>query len=155
MPTEQDRKHAASLGLPHDRATAPVPLEDSSDEAWREFVRLQTASAPVSDHGCDSSAKKRSSNGPVTLHDAMELIRRANRTSPKPARWRDLHALLPLRNGQPAPPPISDRDWDRMSGMRKRLLLRDQVEWAHATGCLLRVYYFLSQLPEDDWDHFD
>ena len=164
MATGQDRKSDAWPALPGDRATAPTPIEDSSDATWQEFLRLQTAAAPVSsdshERGTAGATKSnpRPSNAtndePVTLQAAMELIRRANRACPKPARWRELYALLPLRDGAAAPLPTRERDWERTTAMTKRLVLRDHIEWAAATGTLQAVYRFLSGLPESDWDHF-
>src|SRR5689334_21950519 len=42
--------------LPGDRATAPVPLEDSSDAAWQEFSHLQSQSDSLADSGTPAPA---------------------------------------------------------------------------------------------------
>lgn len=88
------------------------------------------------------------------MQDAMELIRRANRSCPKLAKWQELYSLLGVQHGAAAPLPTSEKDWGHNSAMTKRLLLRGHIERAAAEGSLPVVYAFLSGLPENDWEHF-
>lgn len=137
-----------------DRATAPTPLEDASDDTWHEFVRLQTEPAPLAAEPPAPDREPQRIGDPVTLEDTMSLARRSQRSCPKPAHWLRLHALLPPRGQANAAAPLSEKDWKRASPMKKRLLLRDHIEWAAATGALASVHAFLAGLAEDDWDHF-
>lgn len=152
---EGDGKFKAQF--PGDRATAPTPLEDASDDTWQEFVRLQTEPAPLSGGMGQQPAAQPAPAGaqqPITLETAMALARRSQRSCPKPAHWQRLHALLPSRRGAEPAPPIAEKDWKRTSSMQKRLVLRDHLEWAAATGVLPAVQALLESLAEDDWDHF-
>ena len=141
--------------FPGDRATAPTPLEDGSEDTWQEFVRLQSVPASLASIA-ESSAPPPAAplSGPVTLENTMALARRADRACPRPAHWQRLHALLPPRAGARAPGPVREQDWPRVSPMQKRLLLRDHIEWAAATGTLPEVHALLAGLAEGDWDHF-
>lgn len=140
-----------------DRATAPTPLEDGSEDTWQEFVRLQTEPAPLSggtEHQPGAPGAPSAGQSPVTLETAMTLARRSQRACPRPVPWQRLHALLPLHRGTQAAAPVAEKDWKRTSPMQKRLVLRDQLEWAAATGVLPAVHALLEGLAEDDWDHF-
>jgi hypothetical protein len=154
-PQDKDKPKAS---LPDDRATAPVPLEDSSDAAWQEFVLLQSGHSSVGDtQPLDlpaGGAANRTSHEPVSVVNTMLLARTANRTCPIPSRWAELYALLPLRDGKAAPEPIDDKSTTRFSPIQKRLRLRDHIEWASAGGVLAAVYSLLRSLPESDWEHF-
>jgi hypothetical protein len=151
-------KNRPKPNLPGDRATAPVPLEDSSDAAWHEFVLLQSGHSSVGDTQPldlpSGGAPRRASHEPVSVVNTMLLARTANRTCPIPSRWAELYALLPLRDGKAAPEPIRDKGMVRVSPIQKRLRLRDHIEWASAGGALPAVHSFLSALPETDWEHF-
>ena len=165
MATGPDGGSRPNPGLPGDRATAPTPLETGTESAWQEFLRLQSQPPSVADSGpaappppsppSPPSAPIRTTRDPVTLVNTMLLARQGNRSSPVAARWLELHALLPLRDGKAAPPPAGERDHGRLSSIQKRLRLRDQIEWASATGTLDAVHAFLQALPEADWDHFE
>src|SRR3954451_25345219 len=48
-PTDGDGKFKP--GFPGDRATAPTPLEDGSDDIWQEFVRLRSIPASLAPTG--------------------------------------------------------------------------------------------------------
>lgn len=139
-----------------DRATAPTPLEDGSEDIWQEFVRLQTEPASLTPHSSSTGSQQDlpRPDQAVTLESTMALARRSDRACPKPAHWQRLHALLPLRGGAKAPPPLAEKEWRRVSPMQKRLLLRDHLEWAAATGVLPAVHALLAGLAEADWDHF-
>src|SRR4051812_34690694 len=100
-------------GLPGDRATAPVPLEDSSDQAWKEFLLLQSGHSSVADTMPSQLAAAgrdgaRASREPISVVITMLLARHGNRTCPVTPRWAELHALLPVMNGQSAPAPLQD-----------------------------------------------
>jgi hypothetical protein len=149
--------------LPSDRATAPTPLEDSSDAAWQEFSNLQSQFDSLGDSGTPAPAPtarpapaaSRPAQEPVSTVGTMLLARSMNRVCPVTAKWAEMHALLPLRDGKAAPPPFGAADGNRISSIQKRLRLRDQIEWASATGSLPAVHRFLSALPEGAWEHFE
>jgi hypothetical protein len=161
MATQPEDKHrknqSAKMG---DRATAPTPLEDSSDAAWNEFLLLQSQNSSVGGNTlpgpavASGRAAPKVTREPITSVSTMLLARHANRTCPLPRRWAEMHALLPAKGGQVAPPPVQEDEWSRVSSIQKRLRLRDQIEWASAAGSLEVVHQFLSALPESDWDHF-
>ncbi len=162
------------------RATAPVPLEETSSEsAWQLFQELQRMDGvPVSgrDAGAPAPAPgfeptqpmharppaPQSPSGPqqqpVTLEAVLQLARRNNRACPLPESWVALHRLLPARvaDGKrfPAPASFDDAAWSVTSAMQKRLRLRDQIEWAQRMGALQAVFEFLSALREEEWHHF-
>jgi hypothetical protein len=156
-----ERKDGRPPKIGDDRATAPTPLEDASDAAWNEFVLLQSQSSSLGDTrpgevpgGKPPPTGPRAAREPITVVSTMLLARRSNRTCPMPARWAQLHALLPPKDGKAAPGPVAERDWARVPPMQKRLRLRDHIEWASATGSLEAVHSFLVSLAETDWDHF-
>ena len=139
-----------------DRATAPTPLEDGSEHTWQEFIRLQTEPASLTPQSSSSEEQqhlRRAEEG-VTLESTMALARRSQRSCPRPVHWQRLHALLPSRGGAKAPAPVPEKEWKRVSPMQKRLLLRDHLEWAEATGVLPAAHAMLADLAESDWDHF-
>ena len=140
--------------FPGDRATAPTPLEDSSDAAWDEFVRLQTEPASLAPA---SGPARQTDQGPssdeVSLDSTLLLARQRNRACPMPRAWEQLYSLLPRRGQHAAPQPVQATQWKSVSTMQKRLLLRHQIEWAAATGALDAVHVFLSSLPEEEWEH--
>lgn len=163
MATGPDGGKAPAFRMPGDRATAPVPLEDTSDTAWEEFSQLQSRSesgtsdpVPVSaSTPAPAPATARPSHEPVTVVSTMLLARSGNRVCPVAAHWAALYALLPVRDGKAPPAALSATDGNRISSIQKRLRLRDQIEWASATGCLPEVHRFLGGLPESAWEHFE
>lgn len=139
-----------------DRATAPTPLEDGSEHTWQEFVRLQTEPGSLTPMSSDTGSRQDlpPPDTEVTVESTMALARRSGRACPRPAQWQSLHALLPSRGGTKAAAPVAEKEWKRVSPMQKRLLLRDHLEWAAATGVLPAVHALLAGLTEADWDHF-
>lgn len=141
---------------PGDRATAPTGLEDGMD-TWGEFDRPKTepvSLAPSSDGSAGQKDHPRPDQVLSLVETTMALARRSERACPKPAHWQRLHALLPPHRGAEAPPPVAEREWGRVPPMQKRLLLRDQLEWAAITGVLPAVHALLDGLAETDWEHF-
>lgn len=153
---ESDDKFKAKFS--GDRATAPTGLEDGNADTWQEFVHLQTGQVPLapetgtSTRGLDHLP--RLDQVLSALESTMALARRSERACPLPAHWQRLHALLPLHAGASAPAPVSEKEWKRVTPMQKRLLLRDHLEWAAATGVLPAVHALLEGLAETDWEHF-
>jgi hypothetical protein len=146
--------------FPGDRATAPTPLEDTSEKAWLEFQQLQSGTDSVfpaddTTPGVLPPGVAGPRPGATTLEDATLLARRNNRCCPKPARWQAFQALLPSIDSRPPPQAISGQDWKLVTRMGKRLLLRDQIEWAAKAGVLPAAHSYLNGLPETDWEHFD
>lgn len=182
MPSERrpTRPPAPAPFVAGTRATAPVPLEETSDSAWQLFQELQrmhgqpvsaeaAATTPAPAHGFEPTQPLhagapapqqpvKAQAAPVSLEAVMLLARSNNRACPLPEPWARFHRLLPPRvaNGQrmPAPAPVDGRAWSATSAMQKRLRLRDQMEWAAREGALQAVFAFLSGLPEEEWEHF-
>jgi len=166
--------------VPGSRATAPMPLEESSESAWEQFQALQKAQEgqfqstrpdtrpqgpdaaydPTQPMGLAArSAPAAAPARTVTLEEVMAVARRNNRACPLPGPWAAFHKLLPARAAQgralPPPPPVDGPAWTATSAMQKRLRLRDQIEWAEREGALQAAHDFLAALAEDQWHHFD
>ncbi|MGZ5181879.1 MAG: hypothetical protein ACXWC2_15460 [Ramlibacter sp.] len=180
MAARPPSKPPAEPFFPGDRATAPMALEETSDSAWHRFEALQKSHdvqfAPTEPgHSMPSGAGAFQTTLPagreapvlpppvpaarrLTVDEVMLVARRNNRACPLPARWAELHALLPAHDTRggalQAPPPIDGPAWDQVSPMQKRLRVRDHIEWADRGGVLREVHDFLARLPEDEWLHF-
>lgn len=140
--------------FPGDRATAPTPLEDGSDAAWDEFMQLQSRmdSLPSTTDLPGHDVQRHVASDP-TLDSTLQLARYKNRACPTFARWQALYAILPVRGQDAAPRPVNWFQWRHVSPMQKRLVLREQIEWAAATGALVAVHNFLRSLADDEWEH--
>ena len=154
-------KQTSRLRFSEERATAPTPLEDSSDAAWQEFLQLQSGAVSIRAYteteadklAAQPDERQQPAPAPSVLGTLM-LARRANRSCPKLARWGELYAMLSPFGGVTPPPPPALEEWKKVSSMAKRLVLRDQIEWAAKTGVLPVVFAFLEALPETDWEYF-
>ena len=93
----------------------------------------------------------------VTLEAAMLLARRNNRVCPRPARWTEFTALLPVRKtvrgSQQPPAPATGAAWAITPSLTKRLCFREQVEWAESQGVLGQAMAFMQSMSEDEWLH--
>lgn len=184
MPTDRrpPRSPAPATFVAGTRATAPVPLEETSESAWQMFQELQRVHGqPVSQSkdappasvpkGFEATQPMQAAAppsqaqtpprpaGPVASLDAvMQLARRNNRACPLPEPWAALHRHLPPRlaggKSYPAPAPVDGGAWGVTSAMQKRLRLRDQIEWAEREKGLQAVFEFLLGLREEEWHHF-
>jgi hypothetical protein len=138
----------------------PEAIELNSESAWQQFQAL----ASRGDTGFAATEPATLANGvmpasapaePVTLDQVMVEARRLNRVCPKPLQWVRMYALLTDR--QPGSPsaPLHGRTWNETSSLGKRMVLREQIEWAAARGGLDAVMAYLSGLSEQDWHHMD
>lgn len=151
--------------LKHLRTTAPTPLEDISDEAWKEFNALsseinrqfeptRTLDEPAAPVPSAPPAPSRATR--IELDDIMSLARRHNRVCPLPAAWAGLRdALVPFAPaGDPPPGPVDGDAWRVVPPMQKRLRLKDQLEWAERHRALETAWRYLEGLIEEEWLHF-
>jgi len=93
----------------------------------------------------------------VTLDAAMVVARRNNRVCPRPERWTEFTALLPVRKigrgSQQPPAPATGAAWALTPSLSKRLCFREQVEWAESAGVLAQAMAFMQSMAEDEWLH--
>lgn len=138
----------------HERKFAPTaPMTnvgmDAHDRAWASTVPAGAATpgAPV----------RRDALPLFTLDAAMLVARRNNRVCPRPERWAEFYALLPVRQTprgvQQAPQPLTGTAWTMTPSLTKRLCFREQIEWAERQGALEAVMAFMQTMPEEDWLH--
>ncbi|MEJ7929755.1 hypothetical protein WG922_07195 [Ramlibacter sp. AN1015] len=167
-----------------DRPSVPAALELDSATAWAEFERLRdlpspadgpqhagtTAPTPGTDFAPtqpDSghagpagrlAAPPQSPTGPLSLHDAMVEARRYNRVCPRPVAWQQLHDMLLARapaGDRPPPPPAASDQREPTSFLARRMVLRDQLQWAEAHGLLPDALGYLRGLTEEQWQHVE
>jgi hypothetical protein len=139
----------------------PEAIELDSDSAWQQFQALASRGdagfAATEPATLVNGAKPASAPPPAaaTLDQVMVEARRLNRVCPKPLQWVRLYALLPdCQPGSPSPP-LHGRTLNETSSLGKRMVLREQIEWAAARGGLDTVMAYLSGLSEQDWHHMD
>jgi hypothetical protein len=90
----------------------------------------------------------------VTLDLLMVTARRNNRVCPRAVRWKELYDALGGPHAMHLPvPPIDDRAWRGVPPLQKRLVFREQLEWAERQGKLDLVSSFINALEESDWLH--
>lgn len=166
--------------LAGDPIPAPEAVERASESAWalwndvasgrQPIAQQQGAAAPARPADPRWAATVPGTVAPVapggrvpaapvlTPAEVMVLARRNGRVCPRPAQWLALYKLLRLRpadtTGLPLPPLAPDA-WRQTSALEKRLLLRDQLEWARRQRCLPAAARFLVALAEEDWLHID
>jgi len=92
----------------------------------------------------------------ATIEEALAEIQKNKRVCPQPQKWQQLYEMLPdkRRKGagwEPALPLILAA-WNTPA-LPKMLRLREHIDWTAAHGCLEQVYFFLRELPEDQWHH--
>jgi hypothetical protein len=132
-----------------DTAPATNTHRLGEDPGWAKTQPASALKAP--------RARKPEAQPLFTLDAAMLVARRNNRVCPRGARWEELHALLPGRRtprGVQAPPaPPTGPAWAKTPPLTKRLLFREQIEWAETQGVLENVMAFMQSMPETDWLH--
>ena len=117
------------------------------------FAATQPAHLPLSS---TASAAHAAAAATVTLDKVMQLARHRNRVCPVLARWMEFHAQLALhaRSARdPLPEPLQGAAWAGTPSLAKRMVFRDQLEWADRNGCLPQAHAFLKDLPDADWHH--
>lgn len=158
-----------------------MALEENSNSAWQRFhdllssqnlqfdnTKQQTqppqdgsfqATQPIDALPGVMPPQQRQPQRAINIDEVMVLIRRNNRSCPRPNQWIAFHRLLPgkAHDGKTleAPLPLIAGAWNATSPMQKRLRLRGQIEWAESTGALMAVYNYLLGLREEQWFHFD
>ncbi|MBC7378280.1 MAG: hypothetical protein H7346_12730 [Burkholderiaceae bacterium] len=140
--------------------TIPEAVELNGDSAWNQFQDLaarQDAGYAATEPSALAGALKAATPGPApaTLDEVLLEARRLNRVCPKPMQWVRFYALLPDRRPGMPPPPLQGRSWEQTSSLGKRMVLRDQIEWAAARGGLDKAMAHLRSLREEDWLHMD
>ncbi len=162
----------------HDPIPAPEAEERSSDTAWALFQELRDTddrmfapTAPMSSRSLSfattqpapapgaalRTGRGAASGAEARIDDLLLEARRNNRVCPQPPAWDALYALLPDRRqgaqGWEPPLPVTGPAWQATGAMSKRLVLRDQLEWAAARGAAAAVLAHLRGLAETDWLH--
>ncbi|CAN5701455.1 hypothetical protein BH11PSE7_BH11PSE7_19210 [soil metagenome] len=139
----------------------PEAVELDGDSAWSQFRDLSarqdagyaaTEPAPLAG-AAKSTATAKPEPAHATLDQVLLEARRLNRVCPRPMQWVRFYALLPDRRPGMPPPPLHGRSWDETGSLGKRMVLRDQIEWAAARGGLDKVMTHLRSLREEDWHH--
>ncbi len=175
-----DPKAIAAAFLPD---PLPTVVERESESAWSEFRELQSvddrryittliASSFPDDVGPEQrpfantepapgralpDPRGASLRGDVTVEAVMLVARRNGRVCPRQEVWLRLYELLPGKRThgpvwQPSPP-VSQEAWEVSSAVAKRLVLREQLEWAARRKALPQILAFLIGLGEGDWHH--
>jgi hypothetical protein len=137
----------------HEKKFAPTaPMSnvggmDTHDRAWAATQPAEAAAA----------SGRRAGQPLISLDAAMLVARRNNRVCPRPARWAEFSALLPVRKTvrgkQPPPQPVTGGAWAVTPSLTKRLCFREQIEWAERAGNLEAVMGFMQSLSEQEWLH--
>lgn len=145
--TELSRQHEARFA-----ETAPLTTPMQLTPQERGWARTEPAGTQPR-----LPATRRNTQPVFTLEGAMLVARRNNRVCPRPDRWNALSALLPprrtARGEQPPPAPATGAAWAVTPSLTKRLVFREQIEWAEREGVLEAVLDFLQNLREDEWLH--
>ena len=183
-PPNTPRRTGSELDVPYalgDKIPAPEAVERNGESVWALWSEVNqkhergfadtapasTAHRPSEDQGWAKTQPASALNKPrprkveaaplFTLDAAMLVARRNNRVCPRPARWEEMHALLPARKttrGSQVPPaPPTGPAWNKTPPLTKRLLFREHIEWAEAQGVLESVMSFMQSMPEADWLH--
>lgn len=139
-----------------DLGPLPEVRECNRETTWELFLALQEGRdpfqqtqpfTPVEPQVRDCSRVGADLRGQDVLNEA----RRNNRVSPTDVHWHRLWQLLKGATGF-EPPPCAQSS-ETVPGLVKRMLLRDQIEWAADHGYLALTMRFLRELPEEHWVH--
>lgn len=117
------------------------------------FAPTQPAPVPLS---AGAEAAQTLVRPAVTLERVMQLARHRNRVCPVVPRWLEFHALLSRHARSPRdvlPEPLEGAAWSGTPSLAKRMVFRDQIEWAERHGCLAEAHAFLQNLPDSGWHH--
>jgi hypothetical protein len=138
-----------------DLGPLPEVTESNSETTWRLFLALQSGdqfqqTQPfMGEISINNQSEANASE--VGVQDVLNEARRNNRVAPKDGSWFRLRELLKDATGF-EPPPCAPTG-ETVPRLVKRMLLRDQIEWAADHGYLALTLRFLQRLPEDSWLH--
>jgi hypothetical protein len=94
-----------------------------------------------------------------SLETLLQEVRRGNRVCPLPTAWLEVYAILQRHAGElgeePPVPPPAGKAWKPTPPLTKRAILRQQLEWAAAHGCLPAMHEALLAIPDADWRFMD
>ena len=139
-----------------DLGPLPEVRECNRETTWQLFLALQSGkdAFPHTQPLTPAHAIGRTTQAlqvELDVHAVLTEARRNNRVSPKDGHWARLSQLLQDATGF-EPPPCAPTT-ETVPRLVKRMLLRDQIEWAADHGYLPLAMRFLQALPEDDWVH--
>ena len=160
---------------PGDTIPAPDAVELDADEAMRawddvnaneqaRYARTEPAgldAAPGYAKTQPASLKGQASASPPVatgprLEDLLQEARRFNRVCPLPVAWKPMHAALLAaapKAHKSLPAVLGGPAWERTPPLAKRMVFREQREWADRNGCLAVAAEQLRRMPEDAWYH--
>lgn len=134
--------------------TAPLtrpPGMSSEEAAWAPTL------PPPGTAAARKTQRRKEAEPLFTLEAAMLVARRNNRVCPRPQRWDEFTAMLPvrktLRGVQQPPVAATGAAWAVTPPLTKRLCFREQIEWAERAGALESIMAFMQSLPEEEWLH--
>jgi hypothetical protein len=91
----------------------------------------------------------------LNVAQAMVACRRFGRACPHGVYWSQLvQRVCELAGARPVNAPIAAR-LATMGKLRRRLALRDLLEWAHSRDVLMGVAAFLESIPRDGWAYME
>lgn len=131
---------------------------DSGWDRWNELVARQenrfapTMPAPMAPRADLPAPAAPPADAAATVDDVLVMARRQNRVCPLPREWRSIFDQLPDKPQRLARPLVG-KEWNLTSSLAKRLVLREQIEWAASAGLLGDLRDLLAQLPEESWLH--
>lgn len=138
-----------------DLGPLPEVRECDRETTWELFLALQAGAPFEETQPFNSSEGERPDSSGfcagLRVKDVLDEARRNNRVSPTDLHWARLRKLLKGATGF-EPPPCAPAE-ESVQRLVKRMLLRDQIEWAADHGYLALVFRFLKALPEDQWLH--
>ena len=145
-----------------DSMPMPVAVERDTDSAWVQFQDLSSRQdarfAATVPQALVRAAPENAAQAPqraraITLDEVLLEARRGNRVCPVPVLWHEFFDLLPDKTpGQPTAP-LDARAWRETSSLAKRMVFREQLEWAEARGALGAAMDFIRKMREEDWHH--
>jgi hypothetical protein len=138
-----------------DLGPLPEVRECNRETTWKLFLALQAGGESFPQTQPFTSdllvGDARPAGSEVTVQAVLNEARRNNRVAPKDAHWKRLRELLAEVTGL-APPPCAPTSGS-VPRLVKRMLLRDQIEWAADYGYLALTMRFFQDLPEEHWLH--
>lgn len=138
-----------------DLGPLPEVRECNRETTWNLFLALQAGGESFSQTQPFTSDPDLGDARPAGAEASVQVVlneaRRNNRVAPKDVHWKRLRELLAQVTGFEPPPCASTSG--SVPRLVKRMLLRDQIEWAADHGYLALTMRFLQDLPEENWLH--